>query len=131
MYLWCLLPSLATAGSGCQGTSLDLASAMRLTEPALTSDLAFMIAIKELVPRISVDGLVTCWVPTGREWHARRDRNNQPVWTAKPVPVDPDCAYILSPDADLAAALAAAEGDAETDPAVEPAPPEPHADTPR
>lgn len=98
MYVWCLLPSLTSAGAIATGTSADLASAMKLTEPAVTSGLVFMIAIKEMTRRISVDELVPGYVPTGREWRARRDIADRARWSAHLVPVDPDAIYHLPLD---------------------------------
>ncbi len=99
MYLWCLLPSVTSAPPVGEGTSPDLATAMQVTEPWLACPLVFMLAIRELVPRISVEDLVPGWVPTGREWHARRARDDSARWTARQVPVDPDLVYFLRPPA--------------------------------
>jgi hypothetical protein len=139
MYLWRLLPSATSGGSLGHGTCVELAAAMRLTEPALIARLVFMVAISELAPRISVDDLVPCYVPTGREWHARRTRDDKPRWSARLVPVDPDFVYYPEleevPDEDLPApAPAVDEPDAADQPDVPdepPAPSSPQADAPR
>jgi hypothetical protein len=137
MYLWRLLPSATTGESLGHGTCVELAAAMRLTEPALTGRLAFMIAIIELAPRISVDDLVPGYVPTGREWHARRTRDDEARWSTRLVPVDPDYVYYPElhevPAADLPAPDEpdVAELPELPDTDEPPAPSSPQADAPR
>jgi hypothetical protein len=140
MYLWRLLPSVTSGGSLGHGTCVELAAAMRLTEPALTARLVFMIAITELAPRISVDDLVPGYVPTGREWHARRTRDDKARWSTRLIQVDPDFVYypdlLEVPDEDLPAPAAeepeeAEEADLGDSPDEPPAPSSPQADAPR
>jgi hypothetical protein len=97
MHLWRLVGSNTAAASILCGISDDLPGIMRMAEAHLKRGDAFLCRIVEAVPRMTVLGLETEYVPTGREWLGRRNTRGGIRWDEKRVPVDPSTAYCAPP----------------------------------
>ena len=96
MYLWELVGRDGTEGSPRSGIGGDLGRAMRTVEAGEPVEFpGFDGRVSEVVPRISVASLDTVYVPTGREWLARRDEEGGAYWEARYRSGDPDAAYDL------------------------------------
>jgi hypothetical protein len=101
MYLWKLFGHDTAEGALCSGVAGDLAESMRAAESLLLRPAGFVAQVTEVVPRMSVFHLDSVHVPTGRQWHGRRDTHGGVHWTARHDPVDPDVAYSLAASQDL------------------------------
>jgi hypothetical protein len=98
MYLWDVVGHDTSEGSLHSGLGDDLAAIMRTIEPLLEQRVGFAARVVEVTPRMSVFHLGVIYVPTGREWLGRRDRNGGVYWDARSGAADPDTAYRLAAD---------------------------------
>jgi hypothetical protein len=80
MYLWKLVGSNASQDRMRSGVGDDLAAIMRSMEGDLLDGSAFVARVYEVVFRVSVADLGEIHVPTGREWHGRRDSHGGVHW---------------------------------------------------
>jgi hypothetical protein len=93
MFLWTLIGHDASEGEVLSGVSPELAGVLRAAEPPLQDGRAFVCRVVEVVPRLSVLHLGAVHVPTGREWHGRRDNAGGVYWAARHVSADPGLVY--------------------------------------
>ncbi len=96
MFLWTLIGHDASEGEVLSGVSPELADVLRAAEPPLRDGRGFVCRIVEVVPRLSVPDLGAVHVPTGREWHGRRNTAGGVYWAARYASADPDLAYHLT-----------------------------------
>jgi hypothetical protein len=80
MYLWKLVGNTASQDRMRSGVSDDLPAIMRRLESDLLDGSAFVARVYEVVFRVSVSDLGEIHVPTGREWHGRRDGHGGVHW---------------------------------------------------
>lgn len=98
MYAWKLVGHLTSEATVSDGVGDDLSAVMRQIEAHLAGGSGFVARVSEVVPCLSVFQLNAVHVPTGREWHARRDRRGGVHWEQRFRPVDPDVAYTFDDD---------------------------------
>ena len=103
MYLWKLVGNNASQDRMQSGVGDDLPAILRRMEGDLLDGSAFVARVFEVVCRVSVSDLGEVHVPTGREWHGRRDSRGGVHWEQRFAPADPDAAYRLAADCDLGA----------------------------
>jgi hypothetical protein len=102
MYLWNLVGNNASQDRMRSGAGDDLALIMRAIEGDLLDGSAFVARIHEVVFRVSVADLGEVHVPTGREWHGRRDGHGGVHWEQRIRSADPGSTpRSLTPDCDL------------------------------
>ncbi len=80
MYCWTLLSRNISDTPYLMGVTGDLARAQRITEPYLLSGEAFLSYIEAVRAAMTVHGLDTCYVRTGRVWIGRRTRSCRVRW---------------------------------------------------
>jgi hypothetical protein len=80
MYLWKLVGNNASQDRMRSGAGDDLALIMRSVEVDLLDGSAFVARVYEVVLRVSAFDLGEIHVPTGREWHGRRDGRGGVHW---------------------------------------------------
>ncbi len=80
MYLWKLVGNNASQDRMRSGVGDDLPAIMREMEGDLLDGSAFVARVYEVVFRVSVADLGEIHVPTGREWHGRRDNHGGVHW---------------------------------------------------
>jgi hypothetical protein len=83
MYCWTLLSRDICDTPRMMGVTGELAEAQRLTEPHLISGAAFLCYIETVRAAISVHGLDTCYVRTGRDWLGRLNTSGRVRWTER------------------------------------------------
>ena len=108
MYLWALLSRDISDPPAVRGITDDLDRAMRVTEPYLIDEHAFLCRIVQVRYAMSVPSMDTCYVPTGRAWNGRRDNRGGVAWQETEVPVAPAAPAAAGPRAPLTAGQAAA-----------------------
>jgi hypothetical protein len=101
MYLWKLVGNNASQDRMRSGVSDDLPAIMRRMENDLLDGSAFVARVYEVVFRVSVADLGEVHVPTGREWHGRRDRLGGVRWEQRFTQADPGATHRLTADCDL------------------------------
>jgi hypothetical protein len=89
MYLWSLVGHNASQDRMRSGAGDDLPAIMRRIEGDLLDGDAFVARVYEVVLRVSVADLGEIHVPTGREWHGRRDNRGGVHWEQRFRPGDP------------------------------------------
>ena len=89
MYLWALLSGDISDPPAVRGITDDLDRAMRVTEPYLIDERAFLCHIVEVRYAMTVPSMDVCYVPTGRGWTGRRDNHAGVTWQETEIPVDP------------------------------------------
>ena len=92
MYLWKLVGNTASQDRMRSGVSDDLPAIMRRLESDLLDGSAFVARVYEVVFRVSVSDLGEIHVPTGREWHGRRDGHGGVHWEQRFTTADLDAA---------------------------------------
>jgi len=92
MYLWKLVGNNASQDRMRSGVGDDLPAIMRRMESDLLDGSAFVARVYEVVFRVSVSDLGEVHVPTGREWHGRRDRHGGVHWEQRFRSADPGAA---------------------------------------
>ena len=105
MYLWKLVGNNASQDRMLSGVGDDLPAIMRKMEGDLLDGSAFVARVYEVVFRVSVADLSEIHVPTGREWHGRRDSHGGVHWSGKLVEVtapDRDGHFETCPFSDVA-----------------------------
>jgi hypothetical protein len=105
MYLWKLVGNNASQDRMRSGVSDDLPAIMRRMEGDLLDGSAFVARVYEVVFRVSVADLGEIHVPTGREWHGRRDTHGGVRWQQRFAPTDPGAAYHPTAGSDLDAVV--------------------------
>lgn len=80
MYCWTLLSRDITATPYMMGVTDDLAKAQRLTEPYLVEQRAFVCYIETVRAAITINGLDSCYVRTGRDWLGRLTVSGRVRW---------------------------------------------------
>jgi len=95
MYLWKLIGHHTSEAMLSDGVGEDLPEIMRRIEEDLAKGSGLVARVCEVVPCVSVFQLSVIHVPTGREWHARRDRRGGVHWEQQFHPVDPGVAFSL------------------------------------
>jgi hypothetical protein len=88
MYLWSLVGHDASQDRMRSGAGDDLPAIMRRIEGDLLDGSAFVARVYEVVFRVSVADLGEIHVPTGREWHGRRDNRGGVHWEQRFRPGD-------------------------------------------
>ena len=101
MYLWKLVGNNASQDRMRSGVSDDLPAIMRRIESDLLDGSAFVARIYEVVCRVSVSHLDEVHVPTGREWHGRRDSQGGVHWEQRFTPACPGATDRPAADCDL------------------------------
>jgi hypothetical protein len=101
MYLWKLVGNNASQDRMRSGVTDDLPAIMRRMEGDLLDGGAFVARVYEVVFRVSVADLGEVHVPTGREWHGRRDSHGGVHWEQRFRSADPGAAPSLTADCDL------------------------------
>jgi hypothetical protein len=101
MYLWKLVGNNASQDRMRSGVGDDLSAIMRRIEGDLLDGSAFVGRVYEVVFRVSVPHLSAVHVPTGREWHGRRDGHGGVHWEQRFSSADPDAAYHPATEWDL------------------------------
>ncbi len=101
MYLWKLVGNNASQDRMRSGIGDDLPAIMRRVEGDLLDGSAFVARVYEVVFRVSVSDLGEVHVPTGREWHGRRDGHGGVHWEQRFTSADPGAAYCPTADIDL------------------------------
>jgi hypothetical protein len=86
MYLWALLSGDISEPPTVRGITDDLDRAMRVTEPYLIDERAFLGHIVEVRYAMCVPSMDTCYVPTGRGWNGRRDNRGGVSWQETEIP---------------------------------------------
>ena len=89
MYLWKLVGNNASQDRMRSGLGDDLSAIMRTLECDLLDGSAFVARVFEVVLRVSVSDLGEVHVPTGREWHGRRDSHGGVHWEQRFRSADP------------------------------------------
>lgn len=106
MYLWALLSGDTSAPPAVRGITDNLDRAMRVAEPYLVGERAFLCWIVQVRYAMTVPSMDMCYVPTGRAWNGRRNIRGGVTWqeteTQAGLPADRTRAAAL-PGADLAA----------------------------
>jgi hypothetical protein len=92
MYLWKLVGNNASQDRMWSGVGDDLPVIMRRMESDLLDGSAFVARVYEVVFRVSVSDLGEIHVPTGREWHGRRDAHGGVHWEQRLSPASPGAA---------------------------------------
>ena len=98
MYLWNLVGHNASQDRMRSGVGDDLPAIMRRIEGDLLDGSAFVARVYEVVFRVSVFDLGEIHVPTGRQWHGRRDSHGGVHWEQRFKAADPGVAYSLAAD---------------------------------
>ena len=80
MYLWALLSEDSSRPPAVRGITDNLDRAMQRTEPYLIEERACLCRIVEVRYAMCVPSMDTCYVPTGRGWHGRRDNRHGVSW---------------------------------------------------
>jgi len=93
MYLWKLVGNNASQDRMRSGVGDDLSAIMRRMEGDLLDGSAFVARVYEVVFRVSVADLGEIHVPTGPEWHGRRDGHGGVHWEQRFTPADPGAAH--------------------------------------
>jgi hypothetical protein len=101
MYLWKLVGNNASQDRMRSGVTDDLPAIMRRMEDDLLDGGAFVARVYEVVFRVSVADLGEVHVPTGREWHGRRDSHGGVHWEQRFRSADPGAAPGPTADCDL------------------------------
>ena len=101
MYLWNLVGNNASQDRMRSGVSDDLPAIMRRIESDLLDGSAFVARIYEVVCRVSVSHLDEVHVPTGREWHGRRDSHGGVHWEQRFSQAVPGAGYRLTAGCDV------------------------------
>ena len=101
MYLWKLVGNNASQDRMQSGVGDDLPAILRRMEGDLLDGSAFVARVFEVVCRVSVSDLGEVHVPTGREWHGRRDSRGGVHWEQRFSPADPGAAYHPAAEFDL------------------------------
>jgi hypothetical protein len=89
MYLWALLSGDPSEPPKVRGITDDLAHAMRVTEPYLIEERAFLCRIVEVRHAMTVLSMDMCYVPTGRAWNGSRDNRGGVAWQETETPAGP------------------------------------------
>ncbi len=89
MYLWKLVGNNASQDRMRSGVGDDLSAIMRRLEDDLLDGSAFVARVYEVVFRVSVTDLGEVHVPTGREWHGRRNSHGGVHWEQRFRSADP------------------------------------------
>jgi hypothetical protein len=101
MYLWKLVGNNASQDRMRSGIGDDLPAIMRRIEDDLLDRSAFVARVYEVVCRVSVTDLGEVHVPTGREWHGRRDSNGGVHWEQRFTLADQGAAHRPTTGCDL------------------------------
>jgi hypothetical protein len=101
MYLWKLVGNNASQDRMRSGVGDDLSAIMRRMEDDLLDGSAFVARVYEVVFRVSVSHLGEIHVPTGREWHGRRDSHDGVHWEQRFTRADPGATYRPTAGTDL------------------------------
>jgi hypothetical protein len=101
MYLWKLVGNNASQDRMRSGVGDDLSAIMRRIEDDLLDGSAFVGRVYEVVFRVSVAHLTGIHVPTGREWHGRRDSHGGVHWEQRFSLADPGTAGHPTGEPDL------------------------------
>ena len=101
MYLWKLVGNTASPDRMGSGVGDDLALIMRRIEDDLLDESAFVARVYEVVFRVSVSDLGEVHVPTGREWHGRRDNAGGVHWEQRFRSAEPGTARSRAADGGL------------------------------
>jgi hypothetical protein len=101
MYLWKLVGNNASQDRMRSGAGDDLPAIMRRMEEDLLDGSAFVARVYEVVFRVSAVDLGEVHVPTGREWHGRRDGRGGVHWEQRFSPADPALASRQAAGRDL------------------------------
>jgi len=80
MYLWALLSADTSVPPAVRGVTDDLDRAMRVTEPYLIEERAFLCRIVQVRYAMTVTSMDMCYVPTGRTWNGCRDNRGGVTW---------------------------------------------------
>ncbi|HEY7265665.1 MAG TPA: hypothetical protein VH589_29790 [Trebonia sp.] len=80
MYLWALLSADTSVPPAVRGVTDDLDRAMRVTEPYLIEERAFLCRIVQVRYAMTVTSMDMCYVPTGRTWNGCRDNSGGVTW---------------------------------------------------
>ncbi len=101
MYLWKLVGNNPSQDRMRSGVGDDLPAIMRRMEGDLLDGSAFVARVYEVVFRVSVSHLGEIHVPTGREWHGRRDSHGGVHWEQRFTTADPGAACHPTVEFDL------------------------------
>lgn len=101
MYLWKLAGNNASQDRMRSGVGDDLPAIMRRMEGDLLDGSAFVARVYEVVFRVSVADLGEIHVPTGREWHGRRDSHGGVHWEQRLTTADTGAAHQSTAGSDL------------------------------
>jgi hypothetical protein len=80
MYLWALHSADTSVPPAVRGVTDDLDRAMRVTEPYLIEERAFLCRIVQVRYAMTVTSMDTCYVPTGRAWNGGRNDHGGVTW---------------------------------------------------
>jgi hypothetical protein len=86
MYLWALLSWDTSDPPLLRGINGDLARAKLVTEPYLIEQRAFLSRIVEVRDAMTVPGMDSTYVLTGRAWHGRRNTRDGVTWQETRAP---------------------------------------------
>jgi hypothetical protein len=86
MYLWALLSWDTSDPPSLRGVAGELARVMLVTEPYLIEERAFLCRIVEVRDAITVPGMDSTYVLTGRAWNGRRNMRGGVTWQETEAP---------------------------------------------